>query len=129
MKAYAASQGKAENLSTMKTDITNEESVLLLRDHVESLIKSGKQLVGLVNNAGVALVGPVEVQPIKQFKRQVEVNLFGHVHVTQVLLPFIRESKGRVVSTVSLAGRYENSLICLFLSFLLIYTISELLHQ
>ena len=78
-----------------------------LAKFAESIIKNsdGKKLIGLVNNAGIALPSPLEVQPLHDFKRQIEVNLFGHVHVSQVLVPLLRESKGRIVNITSAAGR------------------------
>ena len=40
-----------------------------------------------------------------QFRKQIDVNLTGHVHVAQKLTHFLRDSKGRIVNTVSVAGR------------------------
>merc|ERR1712137_315078 len=88
-------------------DITDEQSVEAGRVVLADLLSkdSSKQLVGLVNNAGIALLGPLEMQPISTFKKQIDVNLFGHIIVSQAFLPFIRNSKGRIVNIVSLAGR------------------------
>ena len=47
-------------------------------------------LDGLVNNAGIAVPGPLETLPIDDFRRQLEVNLTAQVAVTQALLPAIR---------------------------------------
>jgi NAD(P)-dependent dehydrogenase (short-subunit alcohol dehydrogenase family) len=62
-------------------------------------------LDGLVNNAGTALVMPVEFLPPDQLRRQLEVNLVGHVAVTQTLLPNLRSARGRIVNVGSIAGR------------------------
>jgi NAD(P)-dependent dehydrogenase (short-subunit alcohol dehydrogenase family) len=61
-------------------------------------------LDGLVNNAGVAVPGPLEALPIDDFRRQVEVNLTAQVAVTQAMLPAIRRSRGRVVFITSIGG-------------------------
>ena len=94
-------------LVTTRTDITNDDSVVELESFVASYVSQheGSQLVALVNNAGIALCGPLEVQPMSQFRRQIDVNLIGHVHVAQKLIKFLRISKGRLVNVVSIAGR------------------------
>jgi len=61
-------------------------------------------LDGLVNNAGIAVPGPLEALPIDDFRRQVEVNLTAHVAVTQALLPAIRTARGRIVFVTSIGG-------------------------
>lgn len=65
----------------------------------------GGGLGGLVNNAGIAVPGPLETLPIDDFRRQLEVNLTGHVAVTQAMLPAIRAARGRVVFVSSIGGR------------------------
>lgn len=63
-------------------------------------------LWGLVNNAGVlGYVCDGEILPIKLFKKYLYVNCVGSVEVTQVFLPLIRQSKGRIVSISSMAGK------------------------
>ena len=65
----------------------------------------GAGLDGLVNNAGIAVPGPLETIPIEDFRRQIEVNLSRSVAVTQALLPAIREARGRIVFISSIGGR------------------------
>jgi NAD(P)-dependent dehydrogenase (short-subunit alcohol dehydrogenase family) len=61
-------------------------------------------LDGLVNNAGIAVPGPLETLPIEDFKRQIEVNLSAQVAVTQAMLPAIRTARGRIVFITSIGG-------------------------
>lgn len=62
-------------------------------------------LDGLVNNAGIGVMGPLETIPLDDFRRQIEVNLTGQVAVTQAMLPLIRRAGGRVVLISSGGGR------------------------
>lgn len=68
-------------------------------------------LKGLVNNAGVALPGPLLHQPLEEFERQFEINLFGQLRVIQSFAPFLgadrnrRGAPGRIVNMSSIAGK------------------------
>jgi len=62
-------------------------------------------LGGLVNNAGIAVLSPLETIPLEDFRRQIEVNLTGQVAVTQAMLPLVRRAAGRVVFVSSIGGR------------------------
>lgn len=63
------------------------------------------RLDAVVNNAGIAVGGPVEGLELDELRRQLEVNLVGQVAVTQAVLPRLRASRGRVVFISSLSGR------------------------
>jgi NAD(P)-dependent dehydrogenase (short-subunit alcohol dehydrogenase family) len=65
----------------------------------------GGGLAGLVNNAGIAVAGPLEYLPIEDLRRQFEVNVLGQLAVTQAFLPMLRPAKGRVVNMGSISGR------------------------
>jgi NAD(P)-dependent dehydrogenase (short-subunit alcohol dehydrogenase family) len=62
-------------------------------------------LRALVNNAGIAIAGPLEFLPLDELRRQLEVNVTGHVAVTQAMLPTLRRASGRIVFVGSIAGR------------------------
>jgi NAD(P)-dependent dehydrogenase (short-subunit alcohol dehydrogenase family) len=64
-----------------------------------------RPLRALVNNAGIAVNSPVETLPIDQWRRQFEVNLFGHIAMTQALLPSLLLSSGTVVNISSVGGK------------------------
>ena len=63
-------------------DITDRESILRLAEELR-----GERLYAVVNNAGVALLGPLEFLPLDRIRQQFEVNLFGHIAMTQAFLP------------------------------------------
>ena len=62
-------------------------------------------LAGLINNAGVAIGGPLEVIPLHQLEKQLDVNVIGQIAVTQAFLPLIRRARGRIINMGSIAGR------------------------
>ncbi|MBN6033878.1 SDR family oxidoreductase [Amycolatopsis sp. 195334CR] len=79
-------------------DITQPEHIAELAGRVSSLR-------ALVNNAAVQTNAPVEALPLSEWRRQFEVNLFGHIAVTQALLPALLRRSGRVVNISSVGGR------------------------
>ncbi|GAC1381704.1 MAG: SDR family oxidoreductase [Marmoricola sp.] len=62
-------------------------------------------LDAVVNNAGIAVLGPLEGVHLADIRRQLEVNVIGQMAVTQAFLPHLRTSRGRLVFTSSLSGR------------------------
>jgi NAD(P)-dependent dehydrogenase (short-subunit alcohol dehydrogenase family) len=88
------------DLRPILLDVTLPESI---RGAVAAV--GDEPLAGLVNNAGIAIVGPVELVPIEQWRRQFEVNVLGVVAVTQAFLPLLRATPGRIVNIGSIAGR------------------------
>lgn len=85
-------------------DITAPEQIEALTERIAA-DPERRQLRALVNNAGIAVNAPVETLPLDQWRRQFDVNLFGHIAVTQALLPFLHDSRGRVVNISSLGGK------------------------
>jgi len=68
-------------------------------------------LVGLVNNAGIVVAAPVEVLPIAELRKQLEVNVIGLVAVTQAALPLLRRGHGRGVNIGSISGRMATPVV------------------
>jgi NAD(P)-dependent dehydrogenase (short-subunit alcohol dehydrogenase family) len=85
-------------------DITVESHVAAIAERVAN-DPQGFPLRALINNAGVAINAPVEALPIAEWRRQFEVNLFGHVAMIQALMPSLLRSAGTVVNISSLGGK------------------------
>ncbi len=84
-------------------DVTSGESVAAAADTVSRLCQEDG-LDGLVNNAGIAVAGPMECVPLDRLRLQLEVNVTGQVAVTQAMLPLLRAARGRIVNMGSVAG-------------------------
>jgi NAD(P)-dependent dehydrogenase (short-subunit alcohol dehydrogenase family) len=72
---------------------------------VQTVRENGDTLAGLVNNAGIAVAGPLEFLPINALRHQFEVNVVAPIAMAQAALPLLRESHGRIVNVGSIAGR------------------------
>jgi NAD(P)-dependent dehydrogenase (short-subunit alcohol dehydrogenase family) len=62
-------------------------------------------LDAVVNNAGIAVIGPLEFLPLDELRRQLEVNTVAQLAVIQACLPALRASRGRIVNVSSISGR------------------------
>jgi NAD(P)-dependent dehydrogenase (short-subunit alcohol dehydrogenase family) len=83
-------------------DITEPEQVEALATRIAG---DPRALHALVNNAGIQVNAPVESLPMAQWRWVFEVNLFGHIAITQALLPALLRSKGRVINISSIGGK------------------------
>lgn len=100
----ALREAASDRLVPVMLDVTEAGQIAAAVERVAAEVgKAG--LDGLVNNAGIAVLGPLETIPIDDFRRQIEVNLTAQVAVTQALLPLIRTATGRIVFVSSIGGR------------------------
>jgi NAD(P)-dependent dehydrogenase (short-subunit alcohol dehydrogenase family) len=102
--AEALRQQTSGALTPLLIDVTSAAMIDAAREKIEAAV-GDRGLAGLVNNAGVVRPGPLEFQPMEDVREQLEVNLFGHLAVTQSFLPLIRRGRGRVVNVGSIGGR------------------------
>jgi NAD(P)-dependent dehydrogenase (short-subunit alcohol dehydrogenase family) len=90
-------------LEVLELDVTDDKSV---KEAIEKIANEQGTVNVLVNNAGYALVGPLEELSIQEFKEQFETNVFGAIRVTQAVLPIMRKQRhGTIVNISSIAGR------------------------
>src|SRR6201996_3602699 len=95
---------RAEGIEPCILDITVDSDVAAIADRVAK-DPLRRPLRALINNAGIAVNSPVETLPIDQWRKQFEVNLFGHIAMTQALLPALLLSAGTVVNISSVGGK------------------------
>ena len=90
-------------LEVLELDVTDDKSV---KEAIEKIANEQGTVNILVNNAGYALVGPLEELSIQEFKEQFETNVFGAIRVTPAVLPIMRKQRhGTIVNISSIAGR------------------------
>jgi len=94
----------SERLVPTMLDVTDVEQIAAAVRTVEAGVGEAG-LDGLVNNAGIAVLSPLETIPIDDFRRQLEVNLTAQVAVTQGFVPMVRRATGRIVFVSSIGGR------------------------
>lgn len=90
-----------ENIQGIKLDVTVQEEIDAA---VATISSAGRGLYGLINNAGVAVIGPMIEVDEEDMQFQMDVNLFGPYRVTKAFAPLIIESKGRITTTGSISG-------------------------
>lgn len=98
----AAESIRSERVEPVILDITDSAHVAAVARRVAV---DPRPLRALINNAGMAANAPVEALPLEVWRRMFEVNLFGHIAMTQGLLPALRISGGRVVNVSSTGGK------------------------
>ena len=90
-----------ENVTAVRLDVTKQDQV----DAAVELIKNkGTGLYALVNNAGVGGGGPIVDTPIEDQTFVYKVNVEGVYRTTKAFAPMVIESKGRIITTGSIAG-------------------------
>jgi NAD(P)-dependent dehydrogenase (short-subunit alcohol dehydrogenase family) len=100
----------SERLTPVRIDVTDAASIAAARDAVAAAVGDAG-ISGLVNNAGVAIAGPIEFVPIADLRQQIEINVIGQVAVTQAFMPLLRVQRGRVVFMGSISGRMSTPFV------------------
>jgi NAD(P)-dependent dehydrogenase (short-subunit alcohol dehydrogenase family) len=85
-------------------DVTDAAAIAVALEIVSAALGE-RGLAGLVNNAGIAMGGPLEYLTTEELRAQFEVNVFGLHAVTRAFLPLVRRGRGRIVHIGSIAGR------------------------
>ena len=99
-----------DSFTPLLFDVTDVAAVKRGADEVRTALK-GEKLFGLVNNAGIAVSGPLLELPLDEFRQQMEVNLTGPLIVTQAFAPLLgadaslKGAPGRIVNISSVGGK------------------------
>jgi NAD(P)-dependent dehydrogenase (short-subunit alcohol dehydrogenase family) len=102
-KINKSKQNKKLPLEILRLDVTDDKSV---KEAIENIADERGRIDVLVNNAGYALVGPVEELSVQEFREQFETNVFGVIRVIKEVLPIMRKQRhGIIVNISSVAGR------------------------
>ena len=96
------------NIKPVLLDVTQDESVVSC---VESILRETGSIDILINNAGFGSYGALEDVTIKDAKYQLEVNVFGAMHLTKLVLPKMRQNKyGKIINISSVGGKIASPL-------------------
>ena len=98
------------NFHPLIFDVTDPKAILESAEKVQSDLKPGECLAGLVNNAGIALGGPVTLIGTEIFRKQFDVNFFGLIDVTKAYLPLLgahkkSQNQGKIINISSVSGK------------------------
>ncbi|MDP6867702.1 MAG: SDR family NAD(P)-dependent oxidoreductase [Acidimicrobiales bacterium] len=107
LDAALSEAGVADRVEILQMDVTDRASIaeaFARADRWVQLAGDVGRIVGLVNNAGVASVGPFEELPSVEVGRVIETNLLGTLAVTHAALPRMRPHGGRIVFISSSSG-------------------------
>lgn len=99
-----------DRIKPILLDVTKPEQVDAAVETVRAAL-DGQKLAGLVNNAGIANMGPLALQPLDQFEAHFSVNVFGLLRASQAFAPLLgmdeslEGAPGRIINITSVGGR------------------------
>ena len=108
--AAEASAALGANFTPLLFDVTDDAAIRRAAEKVEKAL-GGRTLDALINNAGIAVAGPVGYLDLEDLKRQMDINVYGPIRVTQAFLPMLgadhsrRGAPGRIINMSSVAGK------------------------
>ena len=92
------SKGNTKAINYIACDVTD-------KSQVEAAFRQiPEDIDAVINNAGIGIGGAIEYTPTEDIEKIISVNIMGVVNVTQVALPYLRKTKGRIVNIGSVAG-------------------------
>ena len=101
------------NITPLILDVTDSASIGAAVATVSAALEGGT-LAGLVNNAGIAQMGPLAIQPMDEIRAHFEVNLFGALACSRAFVPLLGEdgsrtgAPGRIVNITSVGGKISS---------------------
>lgn len=99
--AAALSTAYPSSFHELIFDVTDAAS---RRQGVQQIESNGHQLQALVNNAGIAVSGPIETMDESRYRQQYEVNVFGLLGLTKDCLPLLHKAREAGISPVRIVN-------------------------
>lgn len=100
---------EADGITAVQVDVTQADQIAAVAARLADELGE-RGLYGLVNNAGIAVAGPLEILPLDDLRWQFEVNVVGALAVTQAVSELLRTARGRIVNMGSIASRVTSPL-------------------
>lgn len=92
-------ENSSKRLEVLILDVCDPNSIHSAYEHIRRI--SNDETFHLINNAGLSINGPLELLEYSEIKKVIDVNLTGLLTVTNIFLPLIRNSKGRIINISS----------------------------
>lgn len=87
----------------LELDVSKDESC---KSCVNKVIEKESKIDVLINNAGYGSYGPIETVSIEEAKKQFDVNVYGVIRITKLVIPYMRDQRsGRIINISSAGGR------------------------
>lgn len=108
--AAEASAALGANFTPLLFDVTDNAAIRREAEKVDAAL-GGRTLDALINNAGVAVAGPVAYLDLDDLQRQIDINVYGPIRVTQAFLKMLgadhsrKGAPGRIINMSSVAGK------------------------
>jgi NAD(P)-dependent dehydrogenase (short-subunit alcohol dehydrogenase family) len=99
--ADLAALNEIKNVQAVRLDVTKPADIDAA---LNTITKAGRGLYGLVNNAGVASVGPLATMSMDEIDLTMQVNVYGPVRMSRAFLPLLLASQGRITTIGSISG-------------------------
>lgn len=94
---------KEFGINCIELDVSLDESC---KKCIDTIISKEGRIDVLINNAGYGSYGPIENVSIEEAKKQFEVNVYGVIRITKLVIPYMRDKKdGRIINVSSAGGR------------------------
>ncbi len=101
-KSENQENGKNSSMIHLPMDLQKSSDRQRVKDYIDKHLKG--RLDCLINNAGYALVGPLETLSEDQIQEHIQANILGSILLTRLCLPYLRETKGQIINISSVFG-------------------------
>jgi len=100
-----------DNFSSVVFDVTKKDEIINAKQEVEEILSQKKSYLScIINNAGIAIGGPVRYLTVENFRQQFEVNFFGLIEVSKTFLDLLIDSnthkmRNKIINIGSISGK------------------------